>query len=129
MGDVGDVLAASHDDRAPVVAGGNVYVFTRQKEHEVVQCIELATGKEVWRSEPYPAPCKAGPAAPGDIKPRATPAVAGGELLCAFPAATIERCVDALLGNPATRTADLGGKLGTRAFAGALCAEIGRRLR
>ena len=44
-------------------------------------------------------------------------------------AATIERCVDALLENPATRTADLGGKLGTRAFAGALCAEIGRRLR
>jgi 3-isopropylmalate dehydrogenase len=44
-------------------------------------------------------------------------------------AATIDECVDALLKEPATRTADLGGKLGTRAFTAALCAEIGGRLR
>jgi 3-isopropylmalate dehydrogenase len=40
----------------------------------------------------------------------------------------IEQAVDALLGDPARRTADLGGPLGTRAFTAALCAEIGRRL-
>jgi 3-isopropylmalate dehydrogenase len=38
----------------------------------------------------------------------------------------IDRALDALLIDPARRTPDLGGKLGTRAFADALCAEIGR---
>src|SRR5262245_12331288 len=60
---------------SPVVVGGNVYVFTRQKEDEVVLCFEVASGKEVWRSEAYPAPYKPGPGAPGDTKTRATPAV------------------------------------------------------
>jgi 3-isopropylmalate dehydrogenase len=36
----------------------------------------------------------------------------------------IERAVDALLGDPARRTPDLGGTLGTRAFADALCEEL-----
>jgi len=44
-------------------------------------------------------------------------------------AQTIDRSVDALLKNPATRTADLGGKLGTKDFTAALCADIGGSLR
>jgi isocitrate/isopropylmalate dehydrogenase len=44
-------------------------------------------------------------------------------------AETIDRSVDALLKDPATRTADLGGKLGTKAFTAALCSETGGRLR
>src|SRR6266516_2585769 len=44
-------------------------------------------------------------------------------------AQTIDRSVDALLKNPATRTADLGGKLGTKDFTAALCADVGGRLR
>lgn len=43
-------------------------------------------------------------------------------------AAAIEQSVDALLIDPATRTADLGGSLGTRAFTAALCAQIAGRL-
>ena len=43
-------------------------------------------------------------------------------------AAAIERAVDALVKDPATRTADLGGPLGTRAFTAALCAQISSRL-
>ena len=42
-------------------------------------------------------------------------------------AATIEPAVDALLADPSTRTVDLGGALGTRAFAEALCGEIEQR--
>ena len=41
-------------------------------------------------------------------------------------AAVIEPAVDALIADPAARTADLGGTLGTRAFTEALCAEAGR---
>src|SRR6266581_1227696 len=44
-------------------------------------------------------------------------------------AETIDQSVDALLKDPATRTADLGGKLGTKAFTAAVCSEIGGRLR
>jgi 3-isopropylmalate dehydrogenase len=36
----------------------------------------------------------------------------------------IERAVDTLLTDPARRTPDLGGSLGTRAFTEALCQEI-----
>src|SRR6476646_22989 len=35
---------------SPVVVGGNVYVFTRQKEREVVLCLDVQNGKETWRS-------------------------------------------------------------------------------
>jgi 3-isopropylmalate dehydrogenase len=39
----------------------------------------------------------------------------------------IEESIDAVLNNPATRTPDLGGSLGTDAFTATLCAEINRR--
>ncbi|MGH7321114.1 MAG: isocitrate/isopropylmalate dehydrogenase family protein [Candidatus Rokuibacteriota bacterium] len=44
-------------------------------------------------------------------------------------AEAIERSVDALVKDPATRTPDLGGMLGTKAFTAALCEAIERRLR
>ncbi|HEV7266785.1 MAG TPA: isocitrate/isopropylmalate dehydrogenase family protein [Falsiroseomonas sp.] len=39
-------------------------------------------------------------------------------------AAAIEQVADALIADPARRTADLGGRLGTRAFAEAFCAAL-----
>jgi 3-isopropylmalate dehydrogenase len=42
-------------------------------------------------------------------------------------ATLIEDAVGALLADPARRTADLGGTLGTRAFAEALCKEVAKR--
>ena len=41
---------------------------------------------------------------------------------------TLEAGVETLIAEPATRTRDLGGALGTRAFAAALCERLrGRR--
>jgi 3-isopropylmalate dehydrogenase len=40
----------------------------------------------------------------------------------------IEAAVDALIKDPATRTPDLGGPLGTKAFTAALCARIRQTL-
>jgi outer membrane protein assembly factor BamB len=82
---------------SPVVVGGNVYVFTRQNDNEVVLCLAVTSGKEIWRSAAYPAPYKAGPAAPGDKKTRSTPAVAGG---CVFTLGVsgILSCLDAKTG-------------------------------
>jgi outer membrane protein assembly factor BamB len=82
---------------SPVVVGNSVFVFTRQKDDEIVFCFEVATGKEVWRSEPCPAPYQGGPAAPGDIKPRATPAVADGRVFTFGVGGTLS-CFDAKTG-------------------------------
>ena len=43
---------------------------------------------------------------------------------CGEAARAIDAAVDAVLGDPAKRTADLGGKLGTRAFGEAVAAAI-----
>src|SRR5436190_24308844 len=82
---------------SPVVAGGKVYVFTRQKDEEVVRCLDVATGKEVWRSEPYAAPYRPGPGAPGDTKTRSTPAVAGGRVFT-LGVSEVLSCFDARTG-------------------------------
>jgi outer membrane protein assembly factor BamB len=39
---------------SPLLAGGRAYIHTRQDENEVVQCIDLATGKPLWKAS-YPA--------------------------------------------------------------------------
>jgi len=44
---------------------------------------------------------------------------------CVSAAGAIEAAVDELLASPATRTADLGGALGTRAFGAALVRRLG----
>jgi RNA polymerase sigma factor (sigma-70 family) len=66
---------------SPVVAGGNVYVFTRDKDDEFVLCVDLANGKEIWRSQPYLALYKPGPGeGTAENRPRSTPAVADGRI-------------------------------------------------
>jgi outer membrane protein assembly factor BamB len=82
---------------SPVVVGGSVYVFTRQKDDEVARCLDLAGGKEIWRSEPYPAPFKPGPGDAFSIGPRSTPAVAGGRVFT-LGISGILSCLDARTG-------------------------------
>src|SRR5262249_12993577 len=83
---------------SPVVSGGRAYVFTRQKSDEVVRCLDLAGGKEIWHSEPYPAPYVRG-AGEGDFStgPRSTPAVADGRVFT-FGVTGILSCFDARAG-------------------------------
>jgi outer membrane protein assembly factor BamB len=66
---------------SPVVVGGHVFVFTRQNGNEVGRCLDVASGKEIWQSEPYAAPYQRG-GGEGDfsIGPRSTPAVADGKV-------------------------------------------------
>jgi hypothetical protein len=62
---------------SPVVVGSRVYLLTRQKpDEEIVLCLDLAGGKEAWRSA-YPAPYRLGSPAHDFEGPRSTPAVAG----------------------------------------------------
>jgi len=84
---------------SPVVAGGKVYVFTRQKDDaEVLWCLDLHSGKENWRSEPVPAPYKVGPGeGTADDRPRSTPAVAEGRVFT-LGMTGILSCLDAKTG-------------------------------
>src|SRR5262249_35144270 len=84
---------------SPVVANGSIYVFTRQSNSdEVVLCLDAASGKENWRSEPYPAPYKVGPGeGNADDRPRSTPAVADGRVFT-LGMTGILSCLDARTG-------------------------------
>jgi RNA polymerase sigma factor (sigma-70 family) len=83
---------------SPVVVGGSVYVFTREKADEVVRCLDLAGGKEIWRSEPYPAPyVRGGGEGEFSIGPRSTPAVADGRVFT-FGVTGVLSCLDARTG-------------------------------
>jgi RNA polymerase sigma factor (sigma-70 family) len=84
---------------SPVVVGSNIYLLTRQKDDaEIVSCHELQTGKEVWRSQPCPAPYKVGPGeGNADDRPRSTPAVADGRVFTLGMTGQLS-CLDAATG-------------------------------
>ena len=61
----------------PAIVGGNVFVFHRLSEDEVIECREAATGKQRW-SQRYPAAYR--PRYGGGHGPRTSPVVAGGRV-------------------------------------------------
>ncbi|MCS6862846.1 MAG: PQQ-binding-like beta-propeller repeat protein, partial [Abditibacteriales bacterium] len=82
---------------SPLVVGSSVFVFARQGDNEVVRCLNLATGKEVWKQS-YPAPYEMNPAAQGHGKgPKSTPVYANG-LLYTLGISGILSCFDAETG-------------------------------
>jgi outer membrane protein assembly factor BamB len=64
---------------SPVMAGGRIYVHSRQDEDEVVSCLDPADGRTVWSGR-YPAPWQVKPGAGDDKGPHSTPTVAGSRL-------------------------------------------------
>lgn len=74
---------------SPVVAGGSVFVFARRGEDEVLECLDVATGKSQWK-QAHPAPYTMHPAAAGHGKgPKATPVVASGRVFTLGIAGTL----------------------------------------
>jgi outer membrane protein assembly factor BamB len=73
-------VAVGEGHASPVVAGGRVYVFARRGEDEVLESLELGSGKSLWK-QAHPAPYTMNSAASGHGKgPKATPVVAGGRV-------------------------------------------------
>lgn len=64
----------------PLLVGDRLYLYTRQKEDEVMSALDAQTGKVIWRTS-YPAPFQMNPATarhgPG---PKSTPTFANGRL-------------------------------------------------
>jgi outer membrane protein assembly factor BamB len=82
---------------SPVVVGPKVYLFARQKEDEVIFCLDLDTGKVLWRDQ-YAVPYQMNPAATKHGKgPKSTPVVRNGRVYT-LGITGILSCYDALSG-------------------------------
>ena len=66
---------------SPVVANGRVFIFSRHQDSEIMTCLELESGRQLWSSD-YPVEYSVSPYAVDHGKsPKSTPAVAGGLVL------------------------------------------------
>jgi outer membrane protein assembly factor BamB len=83
-------------DATPVLAGGNIYLNTRQGDQEEILCLDAITGKELWKNG-YASMTVTGPSASQHPGPRGTPAVSNGKIVT-FGAAGILSCLDATTG-------------------------------
>lgn len=65
---------------SPILAGGVIYLLSREGDDEVARAVRLADGEVLWRRS-YAAPYRMNSAATAHGKgPKATPALAGGRL-------------------------------------------------
>jgi outer membrane protein assembly factor BamB len=82
---------------SPALAGGKLYVFTRENGKEIARCLDAATGKEIWQDkEAYQAASVSGPAS-GYTGPRSSPVVADGKVITYGVRGTLS-CFDASSG-------------------------------
>jgi outer membrane protein assembly factor BamB len=91
-------------DASPVMAGGKLYSFTRQGENEVILCLDVATGKELWQNK-YPALAITGPASSQHPGPRSTPVIGEGKIITLGVGGVLS-CLDAPTGNLVWRNED-----------------------
>jgi outer membrane protein assembly factor BamB len=82
---------------SPVVAGGRIYLHSRQGEREVISCLRPENGQAIW-GEGYAAPYTVNPAAASHGKGvKSTPVVEGGRIYT-FGISGILSCLDASTG-------------------------------
>jgi outer membrane protein assembly factor BamB len=94
-------------DASPALAGGKLYVFTRQEDNEVVQCLDAATGKELWNYK-YEVLAINGPAARQHAGPRSSPTVAEGKVITLGVRGVLS-CLDAADGKLVWQKKDIHG--------------------
>jgi len=93
-------------DATPALVGGKLFVFSRQDTDEVTQCLDAATGKQIWIDK-YTV--KAGKV-PGDGHPgpRSSPAVGQGKVVTLGVRGDLS-CLDAATGKVIWRKNDFPG--------------------
>jgi outer membrane protein assembly factor BamB len=110
---------------APIVAGDRVFAFTRQQGREVVQALDRATGKPLWKAD-YPAPFKKNPAAISmQDGPFATPLLYNNTHLVTWGASGILSCFDAATGKLLWRNDYSAQQKTDDGFTGAAASPIG----
>jgi len=100
-------VSVGFGDATPALVNNKLYVFTRQGDNEILQCIDASTGKQLWQSTGYPAPVVSGPAAshPG---PRSSVSVSEGKAVIVGVGGNIA-CYDAANGKLIWKNEDLKG--------------------
>ncbi|MFZ2340766.1 MAG: PQQ-binding-like beta-propeller repeat protein [Bacteroidales bacterium] len=96
-------------DATPALVKDRIYVYSKVGENEVLQCIDAATGKQLWQSAGYPAPAVTGPPSshPG---PRSSVAVAEGKAVAVGVGGNIA-CFDAASGKLLWRNEEYKGQV------------------
>lgn len=100
-------VSVGPSDATPALVKNRLYVFTRQEDKEILQCLDAITGKEIWKSAGYPAVTVTGPPAshPG---PRSSVAVSEGKVVTLGVGGDIA-CFDAASGKQLWRNEDYKG--------------------
>jgi len=99
-------VAVGDGDSTPALAGGKLYVFTRQEGVEIVRCLDAGSGKELWQAS-YDALGATGPAS-RHAGPRSSPTVADGKVLT-YGVRGILSCFEAETGKLLWRRDDFPG--------------------
>jgi outer membrane protein assembly factor BamB len=96
-------------DATPALVGNKLFVFTRQGDTEILQCLDASTGKQIWQSAGYPTVAVTGPPSshPG---PRSSPTVSNGKVITLGVAGDIA-CYDAATGKLIWRNEEYKGKV------------------
>jgi outer membrane protein assembly factor BamB len=99
-------VTVGNADATPALVGGKLFVFSRQGDYEVIQCMDAASGATVW-SNKYEALPATGPAGqhPG---PRSSPTVADGKVVTFGVRGTLS-CLEADSGKLLWRKDDVRG--------------------
>jgi outer membrane protein assembly factor BamB len=95
-------------DATPALVGDRLYVFSRQDGEELTQCLDAASGKQIWMDK-YPTKAPTGGAAqhPG---PRSSPTVGEGKVVTLGVRGDLS-CLDAATGKVIWRKHDFPGQL------------------
>lgn len=96
-------------DATPALVGNKLFVFTRQGDTEILQCLDASTGKQIWQSAGYPTVAVTGPPSshPG---PRSSPTVSDSKVITLGVAGDIA-CYDAATGKLIWRNEEYKGKV------------------
>ena len=102
-------VTVGRGDGTSALVTDRIYVYSKVGENEVLQCIDAATGKQLWQSAGYPAPAVTGPASshPG---PRSSVAVAEGKAVAVGVGGDIA-CFDAATGKLLWRNEEFKGQV------------------
>jgi outer membrane protein assembly factor BamB len=93
-------------DATPALVGGKLFVFSRQDDYEVIQCMDAANGMTLW-SNRYEVLAPTGPAG-GHAGPRSSPTVADGKVVTLGVRGTLS-CLEADSGKLLWRKDDIRG--------------------
>ena len=99
---VGDGVAT------PALVGNRLYVYARQDGNEILRCLELSSGTELWRAS-HAAKAISGPA-DGFPGPRCSPAVAHGSVVVVGVHGDVA-CYDAENGDERWRITEFEGQV------------------